>query len=59
MTANKLVDFRLGSLMQVLELVHRLELYDVETVRKDAVRLALQEMLRLVGSDVRDGREDI
>ena len=51
-TSNKLVDLSLGCLMQVLELVHSLELDDVETVRQDAIRFALQQMFRLVGGDV-------
>ncbi len=45
--------------MQVLELVHGLELDDVETVRQDTVGLAFEEMLGLVGGDVADGSEDV
>ena len=50
--ANKVVDLRLRCRVQVLELVHRLELDDVQTVGKDAVGLALEEMFGLVRGDV-------
>ena len=56
-TTNKVVDLGLGSSVEVLELVHRLELDDVETVGKDAIRLPFEKVLGLVGSDVRDGGE--
>jgi uncharacterized protein (UPF0212 family) len=45
--------------MTVLELVHGLELDDVEAVGDDAVGLALEEMLSLVGGDVGDGGKDV
>lgn len=58
-STNKLVNLGFRGRMQVLELVHCLELDDVETVGHDPVRLAFQEMLRLVRRDVGDGREDV
>lgn len=45
--------------MQVLELVHGLEFDDIKTIGDDAIGLALQEMLGLVGGDMRDGGEDV
>lgn len=45
--------------MHVLELVHGGEFGDVETVGDDSVRLALEQVLSLVGRDVRDGGEDV
>jgi hypothetical protein len=45
--------------VQVLELVHSRELDDVEAVREDAVGLALEQVLGLVGGDVADGGEDV
>lgn len=45
--------------MQVLELVHGLELGHVETVGQDTIRLSLEEMLAFVGCDVTDGGEDV
>jgi hypothetical protein len=57
--AHKLADLGLGGLVQVLELVHRLELDDVEAVREHAVGLALEEVLGLVRGDVADGREHV
>lgn len=59
MTSDKIVDLFLGLLVQILELVHGGEFGDVETVGQHSVRLALEKMLRFVGSDVGDGSEDI
>lgn len=42
MPTNELVDFRLCGGMEVLELVHRLELDDVQTIGKHAVGLAFE-----------------
>lgn len=58
-TTDKVVNALLGNGMQVLELVHGRELDNVQTVRQNTIRLALQQMLGLVGSDVGDGRKDI
>ena len=57
--AREIVDLFLGLGVQVLELVHGRELDHVEAVREHAVGLALQEVLALVGGDVRDGCEDV
>lgn len=45
--------------MEILEFVHRLELDDIETVWKDTIGFALEQMLALVCGDVRDSGEDI
>ena len=57
--AHEVVDLLLLLLVQVLELVRRRELDDVETVGQHAVGLALQQVLALVRGDVRDGGEDV
>ena len=59
MTSNEVMDLSFRCRMKVLELVHRLELHHIEAVRKDAIRLPLQKMLRFVRGDVRNGGEDI
>jgi hypothetical protein len=41
MPTNKVINLCLGSGVQVLEFVHRLELDDVETVGDDAIRFTL------------------
>ena len=62
-TSGKGIDTALGrylrSRVQVLELVHSLEFDNIETIGKDAVGFAFQQMLGLVGSDVGDRGEDI
>jgi hypothetical protein len=45
--------------VQVLELVHGSKLDHVEAVRQHTVGLALEQVLRLVRGNVRDGGEDI
>jgi hypothetical protein len=59
MTTDELVDLGLGGGVHVLELVHSLELDDVETIGKDAVRFSLEEMLGFVGSNVGDSGKDV
>jgi hypothetical protein len=59
MSSYEVIDLDLGLLMQVLELMGRRELLDVETVGQDTVWLALQEMFTFVCGDVRDRGEDI
>lgn len=59
MTADKVVDALLVGLVQVLELVGSAELLDVQAVGKDTVRLALEQVLALVSSDMGYGGEDI
>jgi hypothetical protein len=58
-TSNEIVDLLFRDGVKVLELVHRRELGDVETVGCNTVRLTLEEMLRLVRRDVRNGGEDV
>ena len=57
--ADKVVDLRFRCRVQILELVHRLEFDHVQAVWKNAVWLALQQVLALVCGDMRHGREDI
>ena len=45
--------------MQVLELVHRLELDDIQSIRQHSVRFPLQQMLTLVRSYMRYGSKYI
>ena len=52
MSSNKVVNIRFSGRVQVLEFMHSLELHDVETIGKDAVWLALEQMFALVRSDV-------
>ena len=59
MTADKVIDLLLGLQMQILELVDRGEFLDVQPVRQDTVRLALEQMLTLERRDVRHGRENV
>ena len=49
----------LGCRVQILELVYRLELDDVEPIGYDPVWLAFQQVFRLVRRDVRHGREHV
>ena len=58
-TTNELVNLGLASRMEVLELVHSLELYHVQAVWEHAIRFALKQMLALISSDVRNGGEHI
>ena len=41
-SANEVIDLSFRRGVQILELVHRLELDDVETVRENAIRFALE-----------------
>lgn len=59
MTAYELVNLGLGSRMEILELVHSLELLDVQTIGENTIRLSLEKMFRFVGGDMRDGGEDV
>ena len=59
MTPNEIVDLLLGHGVQVLKLVHGRKLDDVQAVGRDAVRLAFEQVLRLVRGDVRDGGKDV
>lgn len=45
--------------MQILELMHRLELHHVQPIRQHPVRLPLQQMLRLVRRDMGHRREHV
>jgi hypothetical protein len=58
-TTDELVNLCFAGGMEILELVHSLELDDIETVRKNAIRLSLEKMLALVGGDMRNGGENV
>lgn len=45
--------------MQVLKFVHSRKFDDVQTIGQDSVGFAFEQMLTLVGGDVRDGGKDI
>lgn len=57
--SNKFVYLRLRRGMQILELVHGLELNDVETIRENTIRLALEKVLGFVSGDVRNRSEHV
>lgn len=59
MSTNELVKFFLGHRVKILELVKGRELFDVETIGCDDVRLALQQMFRFVPGDFWHRREDV
>jgi len=52
MASDKLVNLALACRMEILELVHGLELDDVQAIWQDAIRFSLQQMLGLVCGDV-------
>ena len=58
-SANKVVDLGLGGGVEVLELVHGLELDDIESVGEDAIWLTLEEMLGLISGNMRYSSEYI
>lgn len=57
--AYEVSDLSLVLLVEILELVGRRELLDVQAVRQHAIGLALQQVLALEGGDVGNGGEDI
>jgi hypothetical protein len=57
--SHKIVDLFFGLLMEILKLMHRRELGDVKAIWQHPVRLALEEMLTLICSDVRYCGEDV
>src|ERR1051326_1581072 len=59
MPANKVIDLLLVLLVQVLELVGRRKLLDVQAVRQHTIGLPLQQMLALECRDMRHRRENI
>ena len=59
MASNEVMNLLFRLFVQVLKLVHSGKLFDVQTIGQNSVRFTLQQMLTLVGSDVRDGCEDI
>jgi hypothetical protein len=59
MASHELVDLRLARRVQVLELVHSLELDDVQPIGEYPIWLPLEEMLAFVRRDMRHGREHV
>lgn len=59
MTPNEIIDLGFRLCMQILELMHGLELNNIKAIRYNTVWFALKQMLGLVSSDVGDGSEDI
>ena len=57
--SNKVGDSILGLLMKVLKFMSGGELLDIETIRKHAIGLSLQQMFAFIGGDVRDGGKDV
>lgn len=58
-TANEFVNLLFGHRVEILELVQRRELLHVESVRRDDVGLALEQMFSFVAGDLRHGGEDV
>ena len=56
---DEVIDLGLGSGVHVLELVHCLELDNIETIWENTIGLALEQMSALVGHDVENGRENV
>ncbi len=50
--SNEFVNLRLRGSVQILELVHGLELDHVQTVREYAIGLTLEQVFRFIGRDV-------
>lgn len=59
MSSNEIMDFLFRLLMQILKFVHGRELGDIETVGQYAIRFSFQQVLTLVGSDMRNSGEHI
>lgn len=57
--ANKVVDFLFVGSMHVLKFVHGGEPLDIETVWRDAVGFALEQVFGFIGGDMRDGGENV
>ena len=58
-STDEFINLRLGSSVEVLEFVHRLEFDNIQTIWQDTVRLALQQVFRLISGDMGDGCEHI
>jgi len=56
---DEFIDLRLCGSVEVLEFVHRLKFDDVQTVWKDTVRLAFQQVFRLISGNMGDCCEHI
>jgi len=57
--SDKLVNLALAGGMQIMELVHGLELDDIQAIWQDAIRFSLQQMLQLVCNDVGDSGKNV
>jgi hypothetical protein len=58
-TSDKLVNLALAGRMRIMELVHGLELDDIQAIWQDAIWFSLQQMLRLVCNDVGDSGKNV
>jgi hypothetical protein len=58
-TSDEFVDFVFGDRVQVLEFVQCTELFHVQPVRRDDVRLTFEQMFRFNRRDFGDRREDV
>jgi len=58
-TSDKLVNLALAGRMRIMELVHGLELDDIQAIWQDSIRFSLQQMLRPVCNDVGDTPKNI
>lgn len=59
MSSNKLVDLRLRCGMHILELMHSLELDNIQSVGQHTIRFPFQQMFAFVRGDMRNGRENV
>ena len=55
---DEVVDLSLGGGVHVLELMHCLELDNIETIWENTIGLVLEQMFALLGHDVENGREN-
>ena len=59
MSPHEIINLTLRRLMQILELMHRLELDHIQPIGKDTIRFPLQQMLRFVRGNMRHRRKHI
>lgn len=59
MTPHKLINLRLRRRMQILKLMHRLELDHIQPIREHPIRFPLQQMLTLIRRNMRHRCEHI
>lgn len=59
MSSYEIINLLFGQGMKVLELMKSWELFNIEAIRCNDIRLALQQMLRLNACDLWDCRESV